>query len=163
MKLNTWISTIGGALLLTCMVLPWTTASGQGVNLSVDEYQRLKADGNLPAEFHVAYSTLPPAAVKAGVGKKPAKGGQPKGGGGEVNGDCDCWIAPDDTYTLAMSPNDDQSSSHHPAVHLQPVWRPEQYLLHQQQRQHLLWCALFHLLGRRLPINELRDGGGLLG
>ncbi|HNK43019.1 MAG TPA: hypothetical protein PL002_17655, partial [Flavobacteriales bacterium] len=111
MKLNTWISTIGGALLLTCMVLPWTTASGQGVNLSVDEYQRLKADGNLPAEFHVAYSTLPPAAVKAGVGKKPAKGGQPKGGGGEVNGDCDCWIAPDDTYTLAMSPNDDQSSS----------------------------------------------------
>jgi len=103
---------LGGALLVASIAMPWTGAKGQGVNLSVDEYQRMKAEGRLPAEYHVAYTTLPAAGLKDGLGSKPkpAKGGQPKGGG-ETNGFCNCWIAPDDEYTLAMSPNDDGSSS----------------------------------------------------
>jgi len=72
------------------------------VELTVDQYQEMKAAGTLPAEFHVAYSTLPPPEVQAV--------NQVKGGGG-TGGNCNCWIEPDNTYTLALQPNDDGSSS----------------------------------------------------
>ena len=74
----------------------------QRVELTVDQYQEMKLAGTLPAEFHVAYSTLPVAPVQ------PLN--QAKGGGG-TGGNCNCWIEPDDTYTLAMQPNDDGFSN----------------------------------------------------
>lgn len=78
----------------------------QVVNMSVEEYQERKAAGTLPPQFHVAYTTLPAAGVSVDTAKPQ---GRPKGG--QVNGDCNCWIEPDGTYTLAMQPNDDGSSS----------------------------------------------------
>lgn len=73
----------------------------QRVELTVDQYQEMKATGTLPPDFHVAYSTLPPPKVQ------PVN--QAKGGGG-TGGSCNCWIEPDGTYQLAMQPNDDGSS-----------------------------------------------------
>ena len=73
----------------------------QGVELTVDQYQEMKLTGTLPAEFNVTYSTLPPPKVQ------PAN--QAKGGGG-TGGNCNCWIEPDNSYTLALAPNDDGSS-----------------------------------------------------
>jgi len=87
--------------LLACVLS--TQVHAQRVELTVDQYQAMKATGTLPSDFHVAYSTLPPPQV------------QPlnlaKGGGGGTGGNCNCWIEPDNTYTLAMQPNDDGSSS----------------------------------------------------
>lgn len=97
--------------LFTTALLAFACSSllhAQGVTLSVEEYQELKAAGQLPEAFHVAYSTLPVAGVTTSTAKPIARA---KGGGGDVNGDCNCWIAPDGTYTLAMTPNDDGSSS----------------------------------------------------
>ncbi|MCL4281924.1 MAG: gliding motility-associated C-terminal domain-containing protein [Flavobacteriales bacterium] len=82
------------ACLFTCAVM------GQGVELSVEQYQQLKLAGALPAEFHVNHPTLPPPMVQ-----HAATGGALREGGG-----CDCWIEPDSTYSLAMLPNDDFSS-----------------------------------------------------
>ncbi|HRN35971.1 MAG TPA: hypothetical protein PLL18_03555, partial [Flavobacteriales bacterium] len=91
--------------LLTLVILALASpgsAHAQMVELTVDQYQEMKAAGTLPAEFHVAYSTLPPPEVQAV--------NQVKGGGG-TGGNCNCWIEPDNTYTLALQPNDDGSSS----------------------------------------------------
>ena len=88
------------AVLLSC--LSGGLAQAQGVSLTVEQYGAMKASGTLPHEFHVSYSTLPAAPVQ------PA--GQAKGGGGS-GGNCNCWIQPDDTYSLAMQPNDDGYSS----------------------------------------------------
>jgi gliding motility-associated-like protein len=82
-------------------------ANAQGVSLSLEEYNTRKVAGTLPAEFHVEYTTLPVAPQPLESKGKPSHGGQPKGGG---NGLCNCWIEPDANYTLAMVPNDDQSS-----------------------------------------------------
>lgn len=74
----------------------------QEVQLSVDQYQDMKLNGTLPASFQVDYPTLPPPQVQpVNIAK----------GGGGTGGDCNCWIEPDDTYTLALAPNDDGSSS----------------------------------------------------
>ena len=86
--------------LLACAL--GTQVHAQRVELTLDQYQEMKASGNLPVDFHVAYSTLPPPKVQ------PLN--QEKGGGG-TGGNCNCWIEPDNTYTLALQPNDDGSSS----------------------------------------------------
>lgn len=88
-----------GLLLSACS----TQLSAQRVELTIDQYQEMKATGTLPSEFHVAYSTLPVAAVQPNTNHA-------KGGGGN-GGNCNCWIEPDNTYTLAMQPNDDGSSA----------------------------------------------------
>ena len=75
----------------------------QRVQLTPEQYDGMKRSGNLPAEFDL----LQPAKSPEQVGAKPA--GTPKGGGGGFN-NCDCWIQPDASYTLAMGPNDDFSS-----------------------------------------------------
>ena len=62
------------ACLFTCAVM------GQGVELSVEQYQQLKLAGALPAEFHVNHPTLPPPMVQ-----HAATGGALREGGG-----CDC-------------------------------------------------------------------------
>ena len=99
------------ALLTILNAIFATTSYGQGVELSVSQYEQMKAEGALPVQFHVAYTTLPTATVTPRPDEKPRKGGQglPKGGGG-TNGVCNCWIEPDGNYTLAMAPNDDNSS-----------------------------------------------------
>lgn len=89
-------------LLLLCAFIPRLHA--QRVELTLDQYQEMKQSGTLPSDYHVAYSTLPPAAVQPDAIHA-------KGGGGGTGGNCNCWIEPDDTYTLALAPNDDGSSS----------------------------------------------------
>jgi len=44
--------------LLACVLS--TQVHAQRVELTVDQYQAMKATGTLPSDFHVAYSTLPP-------------------------------------------------------------------------------------------------------
>ncbi|MFT3884342.1 MAG: gliding motility-associated C-terminal domain-containing protein [Flavobacteriales bacterium] len=88
--------------------LAWTLAAlslvtalqAQMVELSPEEYGERKANGTLPPQFHVAYSTLPVAGVQASTTQGHAKGS------GTGQG-CNCWIEPDNTYSLAMAPNDD--------------------------------------------------------
>jgi gliding motility-associated-like protein len=92
----------------TALVVAASAMNAQSTLLSVEEYQQMKAQGTLPSAYSVRYSTLPPAQVKPAKGK-PHSGGQPKGGGS--NGFCNCWIEPDNDYTLAMTPNDDGSSA----------------------------------------------------
>ncbi len=69
--------------------------------LSATQYQQMKDAGQLPQDF--SGFTMEAAPAKDA---KPPKGTAK--GGGNV---CDCWIAPDATYTLAMAPNDDGSSA----------------------------------------------------
>jgi hypothetical protein len=93
---------------LLCTLLVAGTSIGllqaQSVNLTVEEYETMKASGTLPPQFHVSYSTLPAPPVSP---MNQAKGG----GGGGTGGNCNCWIQPDNTYTLALQPNDDGSST----------------------------------------------------
>ncbi len=76
--------------------------NAQGVQLTIAQYEDMKAAGTLPSQFHVEYSTIPQGHVKPSVGH--AKGG------GNFNGTCNCWIEPDTSYTVAMPPNDDGST-----------------------------------------------------
>ncbi len=92
----------------TALVVAATAMNAQSTVLSVEEYQQMKTAGTLPSAYTVRYSTLPVQGVKPANGK-PHSGGQPKGGGS--NGFCNCWIEPDNDYTLAMGPNDDFSSA----------------------------------------------------
>lgn len=94
--------------MATAMVAAAAMMNAQSVELSVEQYQSMKSAGTLPSAFTVRYSTLPVATVKPAKGK-PHSGGQPKGGGS--NGSCNCWIEPDNDYSLAMGPNDDFSSN----------------------------------------------------
>lgn len=80
------------------------TLTAQRVELSLDQYQEMKMAGTLPAEYHVAYTTIPQGPVQPNTNHA-------KGGGGGNGGNCNCWIEPDATYTLALQPNDDGSSS----------------------------------------------------
>lgn len=95
----------GLVLVLGLVSLPQaSTAQSVPQAVELKDHQRLKERGLLPSQF-----SLPPAEVPKGL----ARGGggfTPPGnlrGGGNV---CDCWIQPDATYTLAMPPNDDQST-----------------------------------------------------
>lgn len=70
------------------------------VLLSEAAYQSAKLSGTLPAGAM-------PITGPADADVLPMGGGGERGGG---SNDCDCWIEPDATYTLAMAPNDDGSS-----------------------------------------------------
>lgn len=85
------------SILASCLLL--SAAHGQAIELSVEQYDQMKAAGTLPAEFNLNYPTLPPAKV------------QESAEGQRSGGSCDCWIEPDSTYALAMLPNDDMSSA----------------------------------------------------
>ncbi len=84
------------------LVCTGVLAHGQVVQLNVEQYQEMKLQGTLPDQFQVSFPTLPPPQVQ------PQN--QLKGGGGS-GGQCNCWKEPDNTYTLALQPNDDGSSS----------------------------------------------------
>jgi len=98
------------SLLVLGTLTAWSGVQAQGVRLTLEEYQTLKAKGELPELYNVTYSTLPVAPVRKEGNGGHGGGGQKKGGG-EGNGFCNCWIEPDGDYTLAMQPNDDQSSA----------------------------------------------------
>ncbi|MCC7503513.1 MAG: hypothetical protein IT229_13355, partial [Flavobacteriales bacterium] len=74
-------------------------ATAQSV-LSESEYDQRKAAGTLPEHPR-------PVADMAKRSLKPVHPGAPKGGGGP----CGCWVQPDATYSLAMTPNDDGSTA----------------------------------------------------
>lgn len=79
----------------------------QVVQLTPAQYAQMKATWSLPEQYHVNWPAQGP--ITPTIAKDPARRiGVPKGGG--VNGDCNCWIQPDNTYQLAMQPNDDLSS-----------------------------------------------------
>ncbi|MBK7268298.1 MAG: gliding motility-associated C-terminal domain-containing protein [Flavobacteriales bacterium] len=90
-------------LLLSALVCVAGIAWGQE-ELSAAQYEQLKAAGQLPAHYTVDLSAPPKQAVKG-----QPRPGQPKGGGTSVF--CNCWIEPDSSYQLAMTPNDDGSSA----------------------------------------------------
>ncbi|MCB0808992.1 MAG: gliding motility-associated C-terminal domain-containing protein [Flavobacteriales bacterium] len=84
------------------LLLSWTLTLGQDpVTMDPADYQRAKERNELPSLVE-----LPPSRPRGA--EKPAAG-QAKGGGNASG--CDCWIAPDNNYQLAMAPNDDQSSA----------------------------------------------------
>ncbi|MCW5899595.1 MAG: gliding motility-associated C-terminal domain-containing protein [Flavobacteriales bacterium] len=91
------------------------TLHAQTIALPEAEYDRLKLAGMLPEGAFPLLTTPTPDQVKG----MPMGGGSPKGGGGS---NCDCWIPPDGTYTLAMAPNDDGSSA--------PIFLPFQFNLY---------------------------------
>jgi hypothetical protein len=88
---------------LMVMIACVTGAKAQKTTLTWTEYDRLKREHQLPSSFDI----LLPEQKAADSKVKPA--GKPKGGGGGFN-NCNCWIQPDSSYTLAMTPNDDGSS-----------------------------------------------------
>ncbi|MBK8341230.1 MAG: hypothetical protein IPK99_15135 [Flavobacteriales bacterium] len=90
-------------LLLSALVCFAGIARSQE-QLSAAQYEQLKAAGQLPAHFTVDLSAPPKQVVKG-----QPRPGQPKGGGASVF--CNCWIEPDSSYQLAMTPNDDGSSA----------------------------------------------------
>ena len=95
------------ALPAVALCLISFSLQAQVVDLTPAQYDQLKLSGTLPAQYHVSYPAQAP--VTAPLSKDPKRHiGVPKGGG--VNGDCNCWVEPDATYTLAMQPNDDLSS-----------------------------------------------------
>ncbi|HRH38670.1 MAG TPA: hypothetical protein PK760_10010, partial [Flavobacteriales bacterium] len=77
----------------------WTTAFTQNVILSPEAYDVAKQNGTLPANAIPSMDEVP-------LGTPPPVG-EERGGGV----DCNCWIQPDGSYTLAMAPNDDGSST----------------------------------------------------
>ncbi|MBX2971968.1 MAG: gliding motility-associated C-terminal domain-containing protein [Flavobacteriales bacterium] len=87
-------------LLLTLLasIPSWS----QQVILDPTEYQQAKESGTLPA------NAVPRTDPVLG-NPKPTPSGIERGGGNGGN-DCNCWIEPDDSYTLALAPNDDGSS-----------------------------------------------------
>ena len=76
------------ALTLAC--LSASLLQAQSVNITWDQYDAMKAEGTLPAEFHMSYPPAPAPRVEVK--------GQAKGGGG-TGGNCNCWKMPDDNYT----------------------------------------------------------------
>lgn len=101
---RTLSSFVLGALLLAFM----GTASAQvGVQpIDLRTYDDLKQQGLIPQNFR----GLPPAVVPSGMSRGGSNNSFPltlRGGPSA----CDCWVQPDATYTLAMPPNDDQSTA----------------------------------------------------
>lgn len=80
-------------------------AHAQGVQLTIPEYETLKASGSLPPVYHVVGNTMAPERATKQPPVQPEEGkptkGQLKGGG--QNGFCNCWIEPDNTYTTQTS------------------------------------------------------------
>ena len=91
--------TIFFSIITICFLLP----IGLFAQVKADSpmYQKLKESGQL-GKYNVepSVSNLPPAKVKPHPSEKASA--------------CDCYIAPDATYTLAMQPNDDGSSANIP-------------------------------------------------
>jgi len=88
------------SLLSTAMLLSAASWS-QTVVLSEEEYNSAKLTGTLPLNARPETRILSGSPV-------PSEGGLRGGGGGQ--NECNCWIEPDASYTLAMEPNDDGSS-----------------------------------------------------
>ncbi|MBL7962699.1 MAG: gliding motility-associated C-terminal domain-containing protein [Flavobacteriales bacterium] len=89
---------------LLIALLAWGVCAGtllaQGGGLqTMQDYQTLKDQGKIPASYTGFAQSL----------AQPSKNVKPPLGAPK-SGPCDCWIAPDATYTLAMPPNDDGSS-----------------------------------------------------
>jgi gliding motility-associated-like protein len=90
-------------LTLVLLFTAATVFGQQKIDVSDSNYDQLKAQGQLEGLQVVASSK---AGVDAGdIIVTPTMAG---GGGQSL---CDCWLDPDDTYTLAMAPNDDGSSA----------------------------------------------------
>jgi hypothetical protein len=84
--------------LLISLASLFTVAQAQTV-LTPAEYESLKGHGQLPSGPIIISGTT-------GTGLPISSSLLARGGGV-----CDCWIAPDNSYSQAMSPNDDQSSA----------------------------------------------------
>lgn len=63
------------------------------------QYEQLKSSGQLPAGNHIISYPAPDTTAT------------PASNGGNRSGGCGCYIEPDAGYTLAMAPNDDNSSA----------------------------------------------------
>ncbi len=85
-------------------------AQNEIMDMTPERYRELKQAGQLPPKFHWGGSMAAPVVKPkpAPDPGKPAKPGVQKGG--NVNA-CNCWLAPDGSYSLAMPPNDDGSSA----------------------------------------------------
>lgn len=85
--------------LLLLLTLVSTVSFAQSVTITKAEYQSLKDGGNLDPAIHYVFSDPSlPSNVQYSMGT-------------EKNGVCDCMVALDSTFTLAMGPNDDESSA----------------------------------------------------
>ncbi|MBK9146880.1 MAG: gliding motility-associated C-terminal domain-containing protein [Flavobacteriales bacterium] len=85
------------------MVLTISTTAQAPVLMSEADYQAAKTSGSLAPG---AVPFTPPAETDL-----LPPGGPERGGGSD---DCECWIEPDASYTLAMAPNDDGSTANLP-------------------------------------------------
>lgn len=84
--------------VLLALGLP-LTGIGQTVMMSAADYDAAKISGTLPAGAQPIVDPVP-------EGIRPVlRGGEERGGGS-----CGCWVEPDNTYILALAPNDDGSS-----------------------------------------------------
>ncbi len=73
-------------------ICSWGALHAQEPSLTWEQYDQLKAAGNLPTEFHISASSIPAPEVLV------QEQNQAKGGGG-TGGNCDCWVTPDASYT----------------------------------------------------------------
>lgn len=95
--------------LLLLFLLP-QFSYGQQIMVETPEYHQLKASGSLgsievvsnPA---IGNATIVNPVIQSKKDKNPSTGVPPKDGG------CNCYVTPDATYSLALAPNDDGSSS----------------------------------------------------
>ncbi|MBL0045522.1 MAG: hypothetical protein IPP33_14355 [Flavobacteriales bacterium] len=84
------------SLVLVCICL---STFGQTV-LTPEDYNDLKGHDQLPSGAILISGP-------SGTGLPVSFQATQRGGGGG----CECWVEPDNSYTLAMTPNDDMSSS----------------------------------------------------
>ncbi len=73
---------------------------GQNNNSEVEQYQKLKKEGSLPINFKFSNPEI----------FTPRENKKPKGPN-DKSSNCGCYVAPDGTYTLAMTANDDGSTA----------------------------------------------------
>lgn len=142
--------------VLLALGLPLTSI-GQTVMMSAADYDAAKISGTLPAGAQPIVEPVP-------EGTRPVlRGGEERGGGS-----CGCWVEPDNTYILALQPNDDGSSGlNQLAVQFRPLRRNVQHVLRQQQRERVLREFLRNLpvpLVSRIPATRwwLRSGQTLI-
>lgn len=98
---RTMRSSLFNGIALFGMLAAGNSIVAQDIVLGEAEYDQLKAAGNLPA------NARPETSAQQSFATPPLDASRGGGGGGNL---CDCWKEPDDTYTLAMQPNDDGSS-----------------------------------------------------
>jgi gliding motility-associated-like protein len=92
--------------LLFCFMISGVAISQKSVVPETDskEYQQLKKEGKLPPGMLVNTKSFAPTLKDLqNLGETHKMGGP--------GGSCSCYQAPDATYTLAMAPNDDGSTS----------------------------------------------------